>query len=103
VTDHLDMLTRLSELLERHEARWPRWLSVDLAAEYCSSSPSTIRRAIRSGRISAHRLCRGKILVDRLELDAVLTAATGYLRAGRGLAARRRKTPNENVVQSNGR
>ena len=51
---------------------WPRWLSVRLAATYIGQvDESSVRRLISSGKLRAHRILRGRIAIDRLELDAL--------------------------------
>ncbi len=83
----VDALTdAVAALVARHEAqRWPRWLSIDLAAQYTSLSGKSIRRLIDGGQLSPSRAVRGKVLIDRQQLDAVLVASCGrQLRGGRG-------------------
>ncbi len=64
---------------------WPRWLSVNLAAVYAGQlNESTIRKMISRGELKAHRLVRGRVAVDRFELDALAEAATTTPRKGRG-------------------
>jgi excisionase family DNA binding protein len=64
----------------------PRWLSVKAAANYASLSDRSVRALIYSGKLPASRAVRGRVLVDRLLLDALLTAESGkQLRRGRGI------------------
>lgn len=62
----------------------PRWLSIKAAAEYSSLSPDSIRQLLSSGKLAAHRPVRGRIVVDRLELDSYVGSATSGVRNGRG-------------------
>lgn len=62
----------------------PRWLSVKAAAEYSSLSPDSIRQLLSGGKLTAHRPVRGRIVVDRVELDSVIGSATAGIRGGRG-------------------
>ncbi len=64
---------------------WPRWLSVRTAALYAGQiDEGSIRRLISAGKLTAHRILKGRIAVDRLELDALAEAATTTPRLGRG-------------------
>jgi excisionase family DNA binding protein len=78
----LDRLERIEVLLS---AQTRRWLSIDEAADYAGLSSKTVRRMIRAGQLSAHRPARGKILIDREELDAVIRQSKGAIRGGRGM------------------
>jgi len=71
----------LNELLKRVEKRW---LAVEDAAKYSSLSVESIRRMLSSGRLTAHRPVRGRVIVDRSELDAVIRSSTGPSHRGRG-------------------
>lgn len=66
----------------------PRFLTVSGAAAYCSLSESSIRREIAAGRLAAYRPRKGRILLDRRQLDALVTGADQHLRTGRGLRHR---------------
>ena len=66
----------------------PRWLDVDGAAFYMSLSDSSVRRLISSGKLTPHRPVRGKIVLDRHQLDAYVSGCTVKPRTGRGLAQR---------------
>lgn len=82
-----DLTDAIRELASRVDSQsWPRWLSVQLAANYTSLSPKSIRNLVVSGRLTPSRAVRGKVLIDRLQLDAVLSAECGVrLRRGRGI------------------
>ncbi|OHB79745.1 MAG: hypothetical protein A2W31_04445 [Planctomycetes bacterium RBG_16_64_10] len=83
-----DRLDRIEELLrgliEQQQQQRPAWLTVAGAAGYSSLSPVSIRRLISSGTLTAHRPARGRVLVNRGELDAVIRGATSTVRRGRG-------------------
>lgn len=61
-----------------------RWLSIKTAAKYTEHSTNSIRHLLLTGKLTAHRLTRGKILVDKEELDNVIRTSTNQLRKGRG-------------------
>jgi excisionase family DNA binding protein len=63
----------------------PAWLTVDGSATYASLSTKSIRRLISSGKLTAHRPVRGRVLIDRDELDSVIRSSTQQLRRGRGI------------------
>lgn len=46
---------------------------------------SSIRREISAGRLTAYRPRRGRILIDRIELDRLVLGATVRPRVGRGI------------------
>ncbi|HUE70996.1 MAG TPA: helix-turn-helix domain-containing protein [Pirellulaceae bacterium] len=72
----------LAEFVARAQARW---LTIDRAADYSSLSAKSLRRMLSSGSLTAHRPCKGRVLIDRLELDSVIGAATAQPRKGRGI------------------
>jgi excisionase family DNA binding protein len=78
---------KLTELLERtsEPVVTPRFLTVDGAAVYASLSTASIRRLISAGKLGAYRPCKGRVLVDKVELDSLILSATGCPRTGRGL------------------
>jgi hypothetical protein len=82
-----DLAAAVRELAARVDGQtWPRWLSVEAAARYCSLSPRSIRYLVSAGRVTPSRAVRGKVLIDRLQLDAALSAECGArLRRGRGV------------------
>jgi len=71
----------LGELIAKASAPW---LSVNRAARYSGLGVRTIRRLLSSGRLTAHRPCRGRVLVDRQQLDNLIASSTTTLRKGRG-------------------
>lgn len=78
---------KLDAILERLGSPPQRWLTVRSAAAYSDLSEDSIRRLIESGKLAAHRPVRGRVLVDRLELDNVILGSTGRSRNGRGMRA----------------
>ena len=62
----------------------PRWLTIANAAVYSGLSEDSIRRLISSGKIAGHRPVKGRVLIDRGELDSFISAATTTPRQGRG-------------------
>jgi excisionase family DNA binding protein len=59
-----------------------RFESIPAAAEYLGVAPKTIRRWISEGRITGYRAGPRIILVDRNEVDALLTPIQPADRAG---------------------
>ena len=82
-----ELTVAVGELIARVDGeRWPRWLSVSLTAQYASLGEKSVRNLVSSGTLTPSRTVRGKLLIDRLQLDAVLLAGCGRrLRKGRGL------------------
>lgn len=82
-----ELTAAVRDLIDRIDRReWARWLSVEGAAEYCSLSSKSVRNLIAGGKLTPSRAVRGKILIDRRQLDAVLLAECGkQLRTGRGI------------------
>ncbi len=50
----------------------PRYLSLQLAAEYCMVSKATIRGLISSGKVKVCRPTPRTVRIDREELDRVM-------------------------------
>jgi len=61
------------------------FLSLKNAAAYSDLSEKTLRRFISMNRLQAYRPARGKILIKRKELDALIESSTKKLRKGRGI------------------
>lgn len=82
-----DLTVAVRDLAARIDGQtWPRWLSVEAAARYCSLGQKSIRNLVASGTLVPSRAVRGKVLIDRHQLDAALTAECGrQLRRGRGI------------------
>lgn len=84
-----DLAARIADLAEQIAAPPKRWFGVANGAAYCDLSEESIRRLLSSGKLTAHRPVKGKILIDRNELDSLILGATSTPRTGRG---RRRGT-----------
>ena len=82
-----DLSEKLDAIIRGQSHPWPRWLSVQISAEYASLSEVSIRRLINSGKLTARRPCKGKILVDRHQIDSLISGATATPRSGRGIRA----------------
>lgn len=82
-----ELTKAVSELTARIDAEaWPHWLTVDVAARYSSLSVKSIRNLVSAGRLNASRAVRGRLLIERRELDAVLAGGFGQRpRTGRGI------------------
>lgn len=76
----------------------PRFLTVAGAAAYCSLSQASLRREIAAGRLTAYRPRRGRILLDRRQLEALVTGSDQRPRTGRGL---HRDTPARTLTNQN--
>jgi len=84
--DRLDRIEdALAKLLERATAMPVRFFTVDGAAGYCNLSTKSIRRLIARGELTPYRPCKGRLLVDRAQLDAVVLSANKPVRCGRGI------------------
>jgi excisionase family DNA binding protein len=82
------------------ERAWPRWMTLRTSASYFDLSEATVRRLIASGRLRAHRPIRGRILIDRLDLDTVIASATTAVRIGRGRSAGTRNANQARAVRA---
>jgi hypothetical protein len=63
----------------------PRFLDVKQSANHVTLSVRSIRNLLASGKLTALRPVKGKILVDRLELENLVASSTARPRTGRGL------------------
>lgn len=63
----------------------PGFLSLKKASSYADLSEKTLRRFITAVRLQSYRPARGKILVKRKELDALIEKSTKQIRKGRGI------------------
>lgn len=61
-----------------------RFLTIETAALHVGLSISSIRRLLAAGRITALRPIRGRVLIDRLELEAFVLSSSNVPRTGRG-------------------
>ncbi len=59
----------------------PRWLSLVACAVYSGVSQQTIRNWAKAGHLTLHNVVlmgsRGRVLIDRLELDALIESYAG--------------------------
>ena len=78
------IVDRLDRLLSQ-SAVTPRFFGVKTAASYAGLSEDSIRRMIERGDLAAYRPVRGKVLLDRHQLDAVILGSTRRPRRGRGI------------------
>ena len=77
---------RLEKLMLPASAKLgPGYFSLKAAALYSDLSQKTLRRFIKSGRLQEYRPARGKILIKRKELDALIEKSTTKVRRGRGI------------------
>ncbi|HWA98629.1 MAG TPA: helix-turn-helix domain-containing protein [Pirellulales bacterium] len=79
-----DVLAKVNELLERSEFVGKRFLSVEEAARYCSISAESVRRMISAGKLVSLNPVRGRVVIDKQQLDAVVLGSAQQLRGGRG-------------------
>jgi excisionase family DNA binding protein len=75
---------KLDAILARGQHEAPRFLSVERAAAYTSLSVESVRRLLAAGRLTALRPIKGRIVVDRNQLDAYVLGADVRPRTGRG-------------------
>lgn len=78
----------LAQLGDQVAVGTPRWLGVSAAATYAGLGEKTIRQLLSCGKLTAHRPVRGRIVIDRHELDGLITNATNDIRGGRGSRSR---------------
>ncbi len=78
------LIKKLGALVDRAAESSHRFLSVTAAAERSSLSVESIRRLLNSGRLTALRPVRGKILIDVRELDSMIASSKSSPRTGRG-------------------
>jgi excisionase family DNA binding protein len=82
MSDLLALLGRKLDLLnDRLASASPRWLTIQAAADYSGLSVESVRRLLSSRRLTAHRPVKGRILLDRSELDALIQASATQARA----------------------
>jgi excisionase family DNA binding protein len=73
---------RLTERL--NGAPTQRYLSVADAARYSGLSADSIRNLLSSNKLTALRPVKGRVLIDRQELEALIRSSTTRPRRGRG-------------------
>lgn len=82
-TDATAVITRdaLAELLAKATARWQ---ALNSASSYSGLSVPTLRRMLASGLLTAYRPVKGRVLIDRFQLDNLISSSTATPRKGRG-------------------
>jgi hypothetical protein len=76
------LANRLTDRLGRSPA--PRYLSVADASVYAGVSEDSIRSLLAGGKLTALRPVPGRVVIDRVELDALIRSSTSRPRRGRG-------------------
>ncbi len=89
----------LADLAQRLDSPTQRFLGVATAAVYCGVSPKTIRKAIEKGDLTALRPARGRIVIDRQEIDLWILATAGARHVG-GRGRARKKAAGDNLLTS---
>ncbi len=72
------------QLLVARECVQQRFLTISHAARFSDLSEETIRRLIASQKLTAHRPVRGRVLIDRLEIESLIRGSVQNPRRGRG-------------------
>lgn len=81
-----DAVNRLLDRVDAAPAQWGRFLTLSDAERYCGVSTKTLRRMIAAGKLVALHPVKGRVVVDRLNLDsAILETAMKRFRTGRGV------------------
>jgi hypothetical protein len=81
-----DAVGRLLERVDAAPAQWGRFLKLDDAERYSGVSIKTLRRMIAAGKLVPLHPVKGRVVVDRLNLDAaILETAMKRFRNGRGV------------------
>jgi excisionase family DNA binding protein len=62
----------------------PRFLNVAGAAAHVGLSVRSIRNLLSAGKLVGYRPVRGRVLIDRMELEALVSSSTATPRVGRG-------------------
>ena len=63
----------------------PRFFTVKGAANYSGLSEASIRRELSKGKLTALRPVKGRVLLDRIELENVIRTSDFRPRTGRGI------------------
>lgn len=93
LTDIRESLAAIKAAVERPgvSPASARWLDQAGAEAYLHVSGETIRQWVAGGKLKVFRPCRGRVLYDRRDLDALVESTEGKeLRKGRGRYTRRR-------------
>jgi excisionase family DNA binding protein len=84
-SDLASIEAKLDLLLQRTNGCFnSRFMTVIRAAEYANLSEESVRRLLASGKLTALRPIRGRILIDRNQLESLVLTATATPRTGRG-------------------
>lgn len=75
---------KLDELIGQASQPAKRFLSINDAAAYTGLSPESVRRLISARKLTPRRPVRGKIVLDRNEIDAYVLGSTASVKRGRG-------------------
>lgn len=76
---------KVDQLLRVARRADARFLSVAGAASYASLSEESIRKLLAAGKLTPLRPVRGRVVIDRHELDAFVLSCDQRLRRGRGI------------------
>ena len=85
VLEATKLMETLRLLIQSLQLSDKRFFTVKNAAAYSDLSEESIRRLLTSGQLTKLRPVRGRIVIDRKELDAYILASTSSLRKGRGI------------------
>lgn len=84
-SDLASIAAKLDMLLDRVDnGPGGRFLTVPKAAAHANLSEESIRRLLSSGKLTALRPVKGRVLIDRRQLDALVLSSTATPRTGRG-------------------
>ncbi len=79
-----DLHAKLDALVTGADTRKKRFVKTKTATSFVDLSEGSIRRLIASGKLVGYRPVAGTVLVDRLELEALVRNSTSRPRKGRG-------------------
>ncbi len=60
-----------------------RWFGVQQASEYMGIGVASVRRLISAGKLTAYRVLRGRVLLDKFEIDSLVLGSSRQLRGPR--------------------
>lgn len=78
------LMAEVRELRARLDQPQQRYFGVDAAAAYSDLSAETIRRLLAGGKLTPLRPCKGRVLIDKQQLDSLILSSTTRPRTGRG-------------------
>jgi hypothetical protein len=79
------ILERLDRIEKTHTTTFdPKFVTVQAAAKRTSLSEGSIRNLINTGKLTASRAVRGKIVIPIAAIDALMASSTAPSRLGRG-------------------